>query len=387
MTSGERGEKIGFCPHDNPLWEGLTVNQHLQLVAQLKGLHKPDMQNFRHSLYHDLDLEHCQSQKIKELSQGDKRKVSLAMSMVGTQTFMLLDEPSDGMDVRARRLYWDAVSYFLKASQRATVINTQCSEEAQRLCTRLAVMVNGQLKCLGTPEELRSQCEERYRLEVRVGRWEEERGPQRMDMLTLFLQELFPGLRKLEQFRNQVLYEIHARPAGNLLPLAATLDTLESLKRNLDLEDFTFSQTDMEQMFLHQARDQKEGESRFSPLSSSPTPHTAVLATTQSGNTASHVQTPSPNSCSQSVDSTASTGRDGEDSLEYATGDIHTAECGVTVHNGDEKEWEMAGGEEGKAADEGAGICADFSIELEGMVNPAYSASDEEEDWMVQTSL
>ncbi|KAL8620006.1 hypothetical protein ACOMHN_015288 [Nucella lapillus] len=390
MTSGERAEKIGFCPHDDPLWEGLTVDQHVQFVAQLKGLRAADMQSFRHSLYHDLDLSHCQSLKIKELSAGDRRKMSFALSMVGAQTFMLLDEPSDGMDVRARHLYWDAVSYFLKASQRATVINTQSSEEAQRLCTRLAVMVNGQLRCLGTPEELMRQCEQTYRLEVRVGRWDEHQGPQRMDILTLFLQELFPGLHKLEQFQNRVLFEIRTQPVGTRLPLANTFHTLESLKRNLDLEDITFSQTDMEQMFLYLARDQKEGESRFSPLSSAAMGTGGISGTTESGTgKASDVQSPSPMSRSQSVDSPATTDRVGGGSNEEDTaGDIDTAECVVTVHSGKEEERGRMAGEEEGADDGPAALIADDSVELEGMVNPAYTESDEEEgDWLEQTSL
>ena len=79
---------------------------------------------------------------------------------------------------------------------------------------------------LGTAEELQAECDHKYRLEVWLRGWEEQGGPQRMEMLTMFLKELFPGLRPLQQFQHRAVFIVHRHTPD--FSLADTFDTLES---------------------------------------------------------------------------------------------------------------------------------------------------------------
>ncbi|KAL8619566.1 hypothetical protein ACOMHN_019622 [Nucella lapillus] len=138
--------QTGYCPQYNPLWAPLTVDQHVQLVASLSGMDHLDIPSFRDSLYYDLDLDMYKFKKVTQLSDCEKRKLCFAMSMLGKQSAMILDEPSCGMDPRSRRLYWDAVKHFLESSKRSGLISTHSVEEAKALCSRLALMVNGKIR-------------------------------------------------------------------------------------------------------------------------------------------------------------------------------------------------------------------------------------------------
>ncbi|XP_076464001.1 cholesterol transporter ABCA5-like isoform X2 [Babylonia areolata] len=270
VEAGERwkravgGGQTGYCPQYNPLWEPLTVDQHVHLAAALTGLQRHDMHSFRDSLYYDLDLDSYRSQRITRLSACEKRKLSFAMSMLGQQSFMILDEPSAGMDPRSRRMYWDAVKHFVQSSGRSGLVSTHSVEEAKALCSRVALMVNGHIRNIGTVEELQQRCRQTFSLEVKFGGRGQEgegRGQQRMDMLLLFLREVFPSLSLLECFRGRVLFLVTCRAPD--FCLSATLDMLESIKRNLDLEELTFSQCSLDQLFLDLTRQQKHGPGRY----------------------------------------------------------------------------------------------------------------------------
>ena len=89
---------------------------------------------------------------------------------------------------------------------------------------------------LGTAEELQAECDHKYRLEVWLRGWEEQGGPQRMEMLTMFLKELFPGLRQLQQFQHRTVFIVHCHTPD--FSLADTFDTLESCEWSFSSASF-----------------------------------------------------------------------------------------------------------------------------------------------------
>ena len=160
------------------------------------------------------------------------------------------------------------------------------------------------------------------------------------------------------------------------------------VKRNLDLEDFTFSQTNLEQMFLDLAREQKEGDSKYSVATDSDVSTSSPQSSTESASSENH--TTDTRVDSPDIDPHLSTPvRGAEDeggaSCQGALSDADAAVGMVIVHHsGDDNGGGVAGVQEGGATD--AGAAAPVVFNLDGVDNPAY-VHDEEDRHEPQTSV
>ena len=99
-------------------------------------------------------------------SGGNKRKLSTAIALVGNPSIVFLDEPTSGMDPGARRFLWNTVLEMVRGGQ-AVVLTSHSMEECEALCSRLGIMVNGQFKCLGSIQHLKTRFGSGYSLVVR----------------------------------------------------------------------------------------------------------------------------------------------------------------------------------------------------------------------------
>jgi len=103
------------------------------------------------------------------LSGGNKRKLSLAISMMGSPPLIFLDEPSTGVDPAARRLMWNVISVATTMRQESTVmLTTHNMVEAEALCSRIGIMVGGRLRCIGSNQHLKARFSKGYQLEARL---------------------------------------------------------------------------------------------------------------------------------------------------------------------------------------------------------------------------
>lgn len=85
---------------------------------------------------------------------GNKRKVNTAIALLGDPTVVLLDEPTSGMDVRARRFLWNCILDVVQEG-RCVILTTHSMEECQALCTQISIMVHGKLTCFGSCTHLK----------------------------------------------------------------------------------------------------------------------------------------------------------------------------------------------------------------------------------------
>ena len=144
---------IGYCPQFDALINSLTVSDHLRLYARIKGVQSVD--RAVRQILDWLGLADHAHKKAQALSGGYKRRLSLAMAMMGSPSVVLLDEPSCGMDPVARRQMWKVMQ---TAAQRcAVVLTTHSMEEAESVSTRLGIMSKGRMICLGSASELREK--------------------------------------------------------------------------------------------------------------------------------------------------------------------------------------------------------------------------------------
>merc|ERR1719240_1931921 len=105
------------------------------------------------ALLERLDLSEKADEPAGTLSGGMKRRLSMAV--IGSPRVIFLDEPTTGLDPNTRRFVWDYILELKK--DRAVVLTTHSMEEADALCARIGIMVNGKLKNLGTPQQLKAQ--------------------------------------------------------------------------------------------------------------------------------------------------------------------------------------------------------------------------------------
>ena len=100
-------------------------------------------------------------------SGGNRRKLSTAIALLARPRLILLDEPTSGVDPRARRFLWSIIRGAIGAGQ-SVLLTTHSMAECEALCSRVGIMVNGEFRCLGSPQQLKSTYGKGYRLKVRV---------------------------------------------------------------------------------------------------------------------------------------------------------------------------------------------------------------------------
>jgi ABC-type multidrug transport system ATPase subunit len=144
--------EMGLCPQHDLLWESLSAREHLAFYARLKGLHGESLAQAVDTALRQVNLFDVGDKRSGEFSGGMKRRLSVAISLVGDPKVVYMDEPSTGLDPSARQNLWRVI----KAARagRAIVLTTHSMEEAEELCNRLGIFVDGEMKVLGEPREL-----------------------------------------------------------------------------------------------------------------------------------------------------------------------------------------------------------------------------------------
>ena len=136
--------------------ELLTGQENLQLMADLKRVGSGESRQVITELLERFDLAESAQKLVSAYSGGMRRKLDLAMTLVGNPQIIFLDEPTTGLDPRSRRTMWDIIRE-LVADGVTIFLTTQYLEEADRLADRIAVLDQGRLVAQGTPSELKRQ--------------------------------------------------------------------------------------------------------------------------------------------------------------------------------------------------------------------------------------
>jgi len=170
-------------------------------------------------------------------SGGNKRKLSLAIALVGSPAVVFLDEPSSGMDPQSRRHMWDIITR--ERSRRSIVLTTHSMEECEALCTRIGIMTAGRFQCLGSQQHLKTKYGGGYTLELRVG-------PEHEATTPAAISGLFPSSMLTSAHAGKFKYELPMES----FTLAAVFEAMEANKARLGVLDYSASQPTLESIFL-----------------------------------------------------------------------------------------------------------------------------------------
>ena len=145
--------QTGYMPQKFGLYEDLTIRENLEFISRLYEM--PDPRKVANDALHRLGLERRQNQLAGELSGGWKQRLSLAASILHAPKLLLLDEPTAGVDPKARREFWDEIHAF--AAQGVTILaSTHYMDEAER-CHLIGYLLNGRLLVHGRVSDVIAQ--------------------------------------------------------------------------------------------------------------------------------------------------------------------------------------------------------------------------------------
>ncbi|MFJ8928465.1 ATP-binding cassette domain-containing protein [Streptomyces sp. NPDC102364] len=209
----------------------LTAEENLLLMADLLRLGKREGRKRAKELLERFGIADVAGNRAATFSGGMRRRLDLAMTLVGDPQIIFLDEPTTGLDPRSRRTMWETVRN-LVAGGVTVFLTTQYLEEADQLADRIAVLDGGRIVAEGTADELKAQIPGSH-VRLRFNDWAEyERAA-----------EAFPGSARDDQ-------ELALRIAGDgdLAALRALFDRLDAT--GVQAADFSVHTPDLDDVFL-----------------------------------------------------------------------------------------------------------------------------------------
>uniref|UniRef100_A0A663MGZ5 P-type phospholipid transporter n=1 Tax=Athene cunicularia TaxID=194338 RepID=A0A663MGZ5_ATHCN len=245
-------QNMGYCPQFDAIDDLLTGREHLYLYARLRGIPADEIKRVAEWGIQKLGLPMYADHLAGTYSGGNKRKLSTAIALIGCPQLVLLDEPTTGMDPQSRRLLWDSIVGVLR-DRRAVVLTSHSMEECEALCTRLAIMVKGTFKCLGTIQQLKDKFGDGYIVTLKI-KSPKSGLPPDPTPAEQFIHMNFPGSLQREKHYNMLQYQICSSSLAKIFQL------IISNKENLHIEEYSVSQTTLDQVFVNFAKQQMEDE-------------------------------------------------------------------------------------------------------------------------------
>lgn len=148
---------INVSPQETAVAEKLSVRENLELISRIYGADKKQAKEKAQNMIERFDMQEIAKSRAKTLSGGWQRRLSIAMALITEPEILFLDEPTLGLDVLARRELWKVIE---KLKGKITIIlTTHYLEEAESLSDRIGIMAKGELKAVGTAEDLKKLAE------------------------------------------------------------------------------------------------------------------------------------------------------------------------------------------------------------------------------------
>ncbi|EPH99627.1 putative daunorubicin/doxorubicin resistance ATP-binding protein DrrA [Enterococcus faecalis 13-SD-W-01] len=226
-------EMISLNSQANTLDEEFSGYENLKLVAQLRGLKNSDAEIEK--LSQRLEMQDFLKRRVAEYSGGMKRRLDIAMSLIGDPQILFLDEPTTGVDPKNRLEIWSIIEE-IRAAGKTIFLTTQYLEEADRLSDHIAFIKDGKIALYGTPAEIKKNVEKRVALKVAEADKEKARK---------LLKE--QGLLYKETAES---WEIEEHSAQEVLKVLA--------EHQLTIESFGLIETNLETIFLDVTRKEEE---------------------------------------------------------------------------------------------------------------------------------
>uniref|UniRef100_A0A671URS7 ATP-binding cassette, sub-family A (ABC1), member 1A n=1 Tax=Sparus aurata TaxID=8175 RepID=A0A671URS7_SPAAU len=214
-------QNMGYCPQFDAINDLLTGREHLEFYAILRGVPEKEVCEVAEWGIRKLGLVKYVDKSAGSYSGGNMRKLSTAIALIGGPPVVFL----------------------------VTTVEYLIMEECEALCTRMAIMVNGRFRCLGSVQHLKNRFGDGYTIILRVAGPDPDLRP-----VMEFIERELPGSTLKEKHRNMLQYQLPT----SLTSLARIFSLLSTNKETLSIEDYSVSQTTLDQVFVNFAKDQSD---------------------------------------------------------------------------------------------------------------------------------
>ena len=234
-ASGEHDREIkarlGVVAQEDNLDQQTTVRENLEVFCRFYGLDADQRRRRVDELLAFAQLESKADQRVQALSGGMKRRLMIARGLISQPEVVILDEPTTGLDPRARQRIWDKLAA-LREKRATIILTTHYMEEAERLCDRIAVMDQGRIVAVGSPAELIDEHVPAQVIEIRIG----------SDELSEDVRPLLDRAERVGELRDRVLLYVDEAEAL-VAEFARHLPDHPTMVRHASLEDVFLSIT------------------------------------------------------------------------------------------------------------------------------------------------
>ena len=214
---------IGYCPQENAIFDFLSVEETLNYYITLKGI-----KISKKEIFEKFGLEKYLNTICKNLSGGNKRKLTFAISILNSPKILLLDEPSTGVDPENRRIMWkNIMNLGLNNNKFNMILSTHSMEEAEILCDTVSWLKNGNFECVGNPERLKIEFSAGYNFHIKINKNENNDSDNINNNISHDIKGIVKGWDNVnEKIKNDYNY------LGNLYIV------LNAIKENCDMIEF-----------------------------------------------------------------------------------------------------------------------------------------------------
>ena len=237
IESVEKG-KIGVCPQDLVIWDGLTCEENIALIGDMYEVPGKVLKERIKQLLRDLMLSDKTKTLASQLSGGMKRRLNLAMALIHEPEIVVLDEPSAGLDPQSRLVLWEYIHSLSKEKGKTIILTTHIMEEADRLSDRIAIMDHGKLLVLDTPESLKKKIGRGDVVEIQLS------NPGMNDKVVSLMRSM-EGIEEVKEIKGKV--NVRALDAVSKLP--GMIRSIEEM--GVSILDTSIRRNTLEDVFIH----------------------------------------------------------------------------------------------------------------------------------------
>lgn len=225
---------LGICFQENVLIDLLNVQEHFELFGAFKGLEDGEVSDAIDFLGTTLQLGHVMQTRAKDLSGGQKRKLCLALALLGDPPLVIMDEPTAGVDIQARQLIWKTIASLRNAM---CLITSHALEEAEAVSSRLFIVSQGKIPFMGTSTELRREfkCGYILRVELREG--------AQIDRVLSLVQQHVPDSKFSDDRPDSIFIQISRN-------VPAMLQQLSDCQEQLGITSYSFAVEQLEDTLM-----------------------------------------------------------------------------------------------------------------------------------------
>ena len=248
-------ENIGLCTQEDLFFGNLTVEEHLEYMSEIKG--KKANKEEIYKLIKDIKLEEKKNEFAKNLSGGQKRKLCIALALIGNSKLILLDEPTSGMDVIAKKELWQFLEGYKK--DKIIILTTHSLDEAEYLGDRIGIMNEGRFICSGSSSYLKNNYPCGFNINILIDSKISNSNSRK---------ELFNQLKEIDnsaeiKIESKGVFSINFSVFDN--KVNELFNLIELNKEKCGIENYTIGTTSLEDVFikLNNKKDIKDNENQI----------------------------------------------------------------------------------------------------------------------------